>query len=290
MSGALGLGGYSSSEDEDETVAPISKSNQAVANKTIGEALPEVVKSNTQHAAPTMIVESTTEPQRQPPPTPAPAKQPAPAPAPAPAPMGPALGPMAGPSASPMPEPQAFTNPTEEEDASAPPSPYTANRLMLRNLTMPPVPNFDIPPSPPGSPPPDTTTKFARFLDLKKKGTHFNQRLYHSSALRNPGLLPKLLDFAGISQEDQYATPWSQGAVATKFPEWAYGDKLVAAHEKIAKKKEQDKTKNPREAVDFVPAKQEAAAASTSGRVERRTQGRRGLGFDNERRRSRSPR
>jgi len=28
MSGALGLGGYSSSEDEDETIAPISKSNQ----------------------------------------------------------------------------------------------------------------------------------------------------------------------------------------------------------------------------------------------------------------------
>jgi hypothetical protein len=28
MSSALGLGGYSSSEDEDETVAPISKSNQ----------------------------------------------------------------------------------------------------------------------------------------------------------------------------------------------------------------------------------------------------------------------
>jgi hypothetical protein len=241
--------------------------------------------ANPQHAAPIMIVESTTEPQRQPSPIPAPVQQPAPSP------MGPALGPMAGPSAgpSPMPEPLDFTNATEEEDASAPPSPYTANRLMLRNLTMPPVPNFDIPPSPPGSPSPDTTTKFARFLDLKQKGTHFNQRLYHSSALRNPGLLPKLLDFAGIGQEDQYATPWSQGAVATKFPEWAYGDKLVAAHEKIAKKKEQDKAKNPREAVDFVPAKQEAAA-STSGRVERRTQGRRGLGFDNERRRSRSPR
>ena len=245
-----------------------------------------ILTANSQHAAPAMIVESTTEPQRQPSPIPATAQQPPPAP------MGPALGPMAGPSAgpSPMPEPRASTDPTEDEDASAPPSPYTANRLMLRNLTMPPVPNFDIPPSPPGSPPPDTTNKFARFLDLKKKGTHFNQRLYHSSALRNPGLLPKLLDFAGITQEDQYATPWSRGAVATKFPEWAYGDKLVAAQEKIAKKKEQDKARNPREAVDFVPAKLEAAGASTSGRVERRTQGRRGLGFDNERRRSRSPR
>ncbi|KAI4724743.1 hypothetical protein E4T49_07493 [Aureobasidium sp. EXF-10728] len=284
MSGALGLGGYSSSEDEDETVAPVSRSNQAVANKTIGEALPEVVPSNSQHAAPTMIVERTTEPQ-QPFPTPAPVQDPEPAP------VGPALGPVAGPVAapSPMPAPSASMDSAEDDQASAPPSPYTANRLMLRNLTMPPVPNFQIPPSPPGSPPPETTTKFARFLDLKKKGTHFNQRLYHSSALRNPGLLPKLLDFAGISQEDQYATPWSQGAVATKFPDWAYGDKLVAAHERIAKKKEQEKTKTPREAVDFVPAKQEVAT-STAARVERRTQGRRGLGFDNERRRSRSPR
>jgi hypothetical protein len=250
-----------------------------------GLHITDYLTAKSQHVAPIMIVESTTEPQKQPSPTPVPVEQPESAP------IGPALGPMAGPSAgpSPMPEPVASTNATENEDASAPPSPYTTNRLMLRNLTMPPVPNFDIPPSPPGSPPPDTTTKFARFLDLKKKGTHFNQRLYHSSALRNPGLLPKLLDFAGISQEDQYATPWSQGAVATKFPDWAYGDKLVAAHEKIAKKKEQDRTKNPRDAVDFVPAKQEAAA-STSGRGERRAQGRRGLGFDNERRRSRSPR
>ncbi|KAI5215570.1 hypothetical protein E4T41_09549 [Aureobasidium subglaciale] len=242
-----------------------------------------------------MVVESTTEPQSQPEPQPQPrptstAIQ-APAPAPEPTPIGPSLGPVAGPAAgpSPMPEPSPLANESGEEGVSAPPSPYTASRLMIRNLTMPPVPNFQIPPSPPGSPPPDTTTKFARFLDLKKKGTHFNERLYHSSALRNPGLLSKLMHFAGISQEDQYATPWSQGVVATQFPEWAYGDKLVAAHEKIAKKKELEKAKTPREAVDFVPAKQEATA-STSGRVERRSQGRRGLGFDNERRRSRSPR
>ncbi|THZ84524.1 hypothetical protein D6C84_04082 [Aureobasidium pullulans] len=244
------------------------------------------MKANPQHAAPTTIIESTTEPQQDS--APDPADEPAPASS-GPA-LGPALGPMAGPAAGPsMPEAGPSAMPSEEDDGSVPSSPHTASRLMLRNLTMPPVPNFQIPPSPPGSPPPDTTTKFARFLDLKKKGTHFNERLYHSSALRNPGLLPKLMDFAGISQEDQYATPWSQGAIATKFPDWAYGDKLVAAHEKIAKKKEQEKAKNPREAVDFVPAKQEANA-SASGRVERRTQGRRGLGFDNERRRSRSPR
>ncbi|KAI5200122.1 hypothetical protein E4T39_05834 [Aureobasidium subglaciale] len=268
MNGALGLGGYSSSEDEDEYLT-----------------------ASSQHAAPAVIVESTTEPQSQSQPQTLSTPTPIHAPAPASAPLGPTLGPLAGPAAgpSPMPNPNPVADEGGEEGAFAPPSPYTTTRLMVRNLTMPPVPNFKIPPSPPGSPPPDTTTKFARFLDLKNKGTHFNERLYHSSALRNPGLLSKLMDFAGISQEDQYATPWSQSAVATKFPEWAYGDKLVAAHEKIAKKKELEKAKTPREAVDFVPAKQEAAA-STSGRVERRTQGRRGLGFDNQRRRSRSPR
>jgi hypothetical protein len=149
---------------------------------------------------------------------------------------------------------------------------------------MPPVPNFDIPPSPPGSPPPHSTAKFARFLDLKQKGTHFNQRLYQSSALRNPGLLPKLMDFAGISQEDQYATPWSnERAVATKWPDWAYGEELLAAHEKIARTKEQEKASNPRQTVDFVPAKQHDVVGSTSAGGERKTQGRRGLGFDNQR-------
>lgn len=152
------------------------------------------------------------------------------------------------------------------EDPDQPPaSPYTANRLLLRNLTMPPIPNFDIPPSPPGTPPPATTAKFARFLDLKKKGVHFNERLNQSSALRNPGLLSKLMEFAGVSQEDQYASSLPEHlAVATKFPEWAYGDKLVKEHERIAKRKEEEKAKAQREAIDFVPAKAVDGSSSSS--------------------------
>lgn len=143
-----------------------------------------------------------------------------------------------------------------EDDAQPPASPYTANRILLRNLTMPPMANFDIPPSPPGSPPPATTAKFTRFLELKTKGVHFNERLHQSSALRNPGLLAKLMDFAGISQEDQYATALPEAiAVPTKFPDWAYADKLVKEHERIARKKEEERAKMQREAIDFVPAK-----------------------------------
>jgi len=35
MSGALGLGGYSSSDDEDESIAPVSKPNQVQPDYTI---------------------------------------------------------------------------------------------------------------------------------------------------------------------------------------------------------------------------------------------------------------
>lgn len=155
--------------------------------------------------------------------------------------------------------PEVLANPLPElpdEDAQPPASPYTATRMLLRNLTMPPMANFDIPPSPPGSPPPATTAKFTRFLELKKKGVHFNERLHQSSALRNPSLLAKLMDFAGISQEDQYATALPEAiAVPTKFPDWAYADKLVKEHERIARKKEEERAKMQREAIDFVPAK-----------------------------------
>ena len=148
--------------------------------------------------------------------------------------------------------------PTEgNEVSSAPVSPYTAVRLQVRNLTMPPIPNFDIPPSPPGSPPPVATAKFKRFLDLKKQGTHFNERLNQSSALRDPGLLQRLLGFAGIKDEDQYASSLPvEVAVPTKYPSWAYADELVKAHEKIAKQREQD-PKGKRDKVDFVPSRVE---------------------------------
>lgn len=119
---------------------------------------------------------------------------------------------------------------------------------------MPPVPNFDIPPSPPGSPPEAATAKFKNFLDLKKKGVHFNERLDQSTALRNPSLLPKLMDFAGFEHADQYASSLPEGlAVPTSFPEWAYTDRLIKEHDKIAKRKEQE-MKGNKDKVDFVPA------------------------------------
>lgn len=136
---------------------------------------------------------------------------PAPEPLSAPAPLeqpptssgpvnGPAQGPAQGPTVSPPPEEDVPSN-----DA-APGSTYANTRALIQNLTLPTVPNFDIPPSPPGSPPQRATKKFAQFLELKKKGQHFNQRLETSSVLRDPGHMQKLMDFAGISEQDSYTS------------------------------------------------------------------------------------
>lgn len=126
---------------------------------------------------------------------------------------------------------------------------------------MPPVPNFEIPPSPPGSPPPASTAKFDRFLELKRKGTHFNERLQQSSALRNPGLLSSLMDFAGITEEDSRATTLpSELGVPTKFPKWAYADELVKAHEKLAK----ERARAPGQPTQFVSGGQEGSTGETT--------------------------
>ena len=139
----------------------------------------------------------------------------------------------------------------EDTPQSAPVSPYTATRTQIRNLTMPPVPNFDIPPSPPGSPSPAATKKIAHFLALKSKGTHFNERLLQSSALRNPGLLHKLMDFAGIKEDEQYESSLPDGVkVRTKIQKWEYVDALMEAHEKI--RKGDDGSVKKRERLEFV--------------------------------------
>jgi len=138
---------------------------------------------------------------------------------------------------------------------SASQSPYTTARLSIRDLTMPPVPNFDIPPSPPGSPPPTSTKKFARFLELKKQGTHFNAKLETSSALKNPNLLPKLREFAGIDEKDSLATALpDELAVPASFPAWAYADQLNKTQQVLRKKKEEEQAQKQREVIDFVPA------------------------------------
>lgn len=162
--------------------------------------------------------------------------------------QGPALGPtLPTTSDEMMPLPEA------DDDASAPQSPYTANRALVRELTLPSMPNLEIPPSPPRSPPPTTNAKFAHFLKLKKKGVHFNERLATSSALKNPSLMQKLMDFAEIGEENEYNTSLPTDLWDPKsFPAWAYKEELAASQQNMQKQREAEK--KTRTTMEFVPS------------------------------------
>jgi hypothetical protein len=141
---------------------------------------------------------------------------------------------------------------------------------------LPAVPNLDIPPSPPGSPPPTTSKKFEQFLDLKKKGTHFNSKLAASTALKNPSLMDKLMDFVELDDQDQYATTlstelWNPAG----FPEWAFRASLKKSQDKIRREREAEKEKEKaagtRTALDFVPAS--SASGTPTGSLSGTTRG-----------------
>ncbi|KAF2474584.1 uncharacterized protein BDR25DRAFT_279954 [Lindgomyces ingoldianus] len=159
-------------------------------------------------------------------------------------------GPDQGPSVTP-----ASRDTDAGGTASTPQSPYSSYRSIVQNITLPTVPNFDIPPSPPGSPLLGPTKKFALFLDMKRKGQHFNKRMAGSSALQNPAHFQKLMGFAGLKDEDQYASTLPVGAaVPTAFPKSAYVEQLAQSQKEITKAKEKDKARVQREAIDFVPS------------------------------------
>lgn len=137
--------------------------------------------------------------------------------------------------------------------ASAPHSPYSANRSLIHDLTLPTKAKFNIPPSPPRSSSAPMDRKFEHFLDLKKQGLHFNEKLAGSSALKNPSLLPKLMSFAGVEECDQYSTTlpkdiWDPAG----FPTWAYKEELTKSQQAISKKREELKSRLHRESIEFV--------------------------------------
>ncbi|ETS04418.1 HCNGP-domain-containing protein [Trichoderma reesei RUT C-30] len=161
-------------------------------------------------------------------------------------PLGPSLPPIDA-SVTTLPEP--------DEPNDSPSSPYSSNRGLIHHLTLPSVPNLDIPPSPPGSPPLEANKKVEQFLQLKKKGVHFNSKLEQSAALKNPSLMDKLLDFVGIDDASQYETTLPKELWDPRgFPEWAFRDRLSKSREKIAKEKESERASGGRTAVEFVPS------------------------------------
>ena len=154
------------------------------------------------------------------------------------APLGPSLPPNGSHYPEPSPEPAINIDMSE-----APGSPYTTTRNIIHDLTLPTVPDLDIPPSPPGSPPPGLNKKLEQFLTLKKQGVHFNAKLENSAALKNPSVMDRLMGFVGIEGKDQYATTldrelWDPAT----FPDSVYVDKLRRSQERQEKGKEGSKS------------------------------------------------
>lgn len=143
----------------------------------------------------------------------------------------------------------------ETNTLSAPSSPYFTQRAAIRDLTLPANPNLNIPPSPPGSPAPGTERKIVHFLELKKQGVHFNTKLASSSALKNPSLLPKLMQSAGVENEKQYSTTLPERVWdPVGLPRWAYKEELGVAQQETLKRKEEERANTQRESIDFVSA------------------------------------
>jgi len=165
--------------------------------------------------------------------------------------------------------------PEPDQSAPTPQSPYSQNREVIQNLTLPSIPNLDIPPSPPGSPPPGVDGKIAHFLRLKTQGVHFNEKLASSSALKNPSLLGKLMASAGLDEEQQYATSlrtelWDPAC----FPEWAYKEGLLKAQQEAEKLRQEETVGKARNRVDFMPAQSGVGNENATHVASMRTEGR----------------
>lgn len=144
-----------------------------------------------------------------------------------------------------------------------PSSPFSTSLALTHDLTLPPVPNLDIPSSPPGSPNPKANAKFAHFLSLKKQGTHFNEKLAGSSSLKNPNLLTKMMNHAGINDETQYSTSlppdlWDM----SNLPNWGYKEELLKTQKEIYYKTEEKRFSGQRDSIEFVSGTSEGSDRS----------------------------
>ncbi|KAJ5947005.1 hypothetical protein N7466_000020 [Penicillium verhagenii] len=141
----------------------------------------------------------------------------------------------------------------EEQSAGGRTSPFSTSRALIQDLTLPPVPNLDIPPSPPGSPDPAANAKFERFLSLKNQGVHFNTKLASTTSLKNPSLLIKMMEHAGIDEQAQYDTslPLELWNTST-LPPWAFKEELLRAQQEARQRMEDKKSSGQRSSIEFV--------------------------------------
>ncbi|CAI7579913.1 unnamed protein product [Penicillium bialowiezense] len=245
----LDLAGYDSSDDEVEHQAP-SPSLQTQDKEAPGPTLQPDQSEGDQSAGNANIeihiprngalMPSTVQPANEKPNERTAAATAAPLAAPA----GPVLGP-ASIDMAPLPEDKGVPNGRV--------SPFSASRALVQDLTLPPVPNLEIPPSPPGSPNPAANAKFEHFLALKKQGVHFNSKLASSTSLKNPSLLANMMAHAGITEKSQYDTSLPADVWSTSnLPAWGFKGELLRSQHELRRKMEAQKTSGQRTSVDFV--------------------------------------
>lgn len=105
---------------------------------------------------------------------------------------------------------------------------------MLRHLTQPSHPVTSFPPEPEGQADAQVTAKIKNFLELKKKGIHFNENLADKNSFNNPNLFATLLDRLGVPPEAQYSSSLpSEVFCVDMFPSWAYKEELLRSQQQI---------------------------------------------------------
>jgi len=163
-------------------------------------------------------------------------------------------GPMVGPS---MPT-NAVSADEEFEDGMLADLPPMSEQDLLRYLTQPSHPMASLPPEPSNQADTAVTTKFERYLELKKKGIHFNEDLSNKSSFKNPSLFASLLERIGLPPGAQYSSSLPADVFSLDlFPSWAYKDALsqsqqtLHAENEITKKAQSTSGKRT---IQFTPA------------------------------------
>ena len=84
---------------------------------------------------------------------------------------------------------------------------------------------------------------------------HFNDKLAGSTSLKNPSLLKKMMDHAGIDDQAQYhASLPPEAWNANDLPSWGFKEELLKAQREIHHKAEERKLAGQRDAINFVAA------------------------------------
>ncbi|RMD41910.1 hypothetical protein DV735_g3208, partial [Chaetothyriales sp. CBS 134920] len=138
---------------------------------------------------------------------------------------------------------------------------------LIRHLTPASHPINALPPSPPGTPDPVVEARFSKFLELKKKGLHFNADLAKKPSFRNPAILKSLMARSGIDDQLSYASSlpthvWDPAG----FSPHAYKEELARSQQTIrdrelARRRNESATGTRR--IDFHPSSTSSSQHST---------------------------